>query len=322
MNVRGKAETWREQLGQISWVTRRYPPRRLRLQMQVARDCELPALPNARRTQHSVWAVSVVRNERDVIAQTVAHLLTQGIDHVLIADNLSDDGTWELLQELSDADPRIHVARDKHRAHHQSEKITYLAHSAWRHGATWIVPFDADEFLFATEMSVGDFLRQSRAAIVHAAFHHMVPTVPAPHIDARTTFLMDSNPSVPGKVTVRAHPLLEIAPGNHAASRVGAEVRGLHIAHAIYRTPEQVARKFRGGMEASNAGTHTMPGSHWVKGGALDDTGVREVWDRISQGLPDERIDYEAIGPMVSVQPLRWHVWDEFGELAQVKSTL
>lgn len=300
----------RREAGQMSWVARRYPPSRLRRQLAVIRHLELPSLPPRNGPRGDIWAVGVVRDEADVIEQSVQHLLRQGVDHVLVADNLSTDGTTQVLRQLSRSDTRVHVAIDGHPIHHQSEKVTWLAHTAWRHGAEWIVPFDADEFIFARGGSVGDFLRGLELDVVHARWHHMVPTHPATRVDGSTEFILDSTPAFPGKVAARSHPLLEVIPGNHGVSRVGRVGRGLFVAHALYRSPEQVARKFRGGMAAALAGHGTMPGTHWVKGARLDDHTVQDVWDRISAGLPEPRIDYAAHGPMVVVRPLSWTTWD------------
>lgn len=39
------------------------------------------------------WAIAMVRNEADVIETAVRHLVRQGVDHLLIVDNLSEDDT-------------------------------------------------------------------------------------------------------------------------------------------------------------------------------------------------------------------------------------
>jgi Glycosyl transferase family 2 len=316
-SVRHLAGRVRSELGQFSWVARNYASAdRLRRQVSVVRQMQLPDLPRGRRGEGAVWAVSVVRDEVDVVGATIEHLLRQGIDNVLVADNGSVDGTVDLLTELSAREPRVHLAHDGERAHHQSEKITWLAHLAWRHGADWVVPFDADELLFAENSALAPWLRQQSATVVHASFHHMVATSPTHDVQAATEFVLDATSDSPGKVVARSHPLLEVIPGNHAVSRVGQHTRGLHIAHAIYRSPTQVARKFRQGMAAAEAGRGTWPGEHWVKGSALGDADVAEVWAAISNGRPEPRINFSAIGPMVRVQPFGWPTWDPDGVLS------
>nr|NLI51666.1 glycosyltransferase family 2 protein [Propionibacterium sp.] len=306
----------REELGQISWFTKRYrEPRRWLRQLRVIRHLDLPALPRQRRRPGEVWGVSLVRDEGDVIEATVRHLFGQGVDHLLIADNGSHDGTLELLRRLSAELPRLHVALDREPAYLQSEKMTWLAHHAWRAGADWIVPFDADEFWFARGTTVADYLRRQTVGIVHANFHHMVPTVasPEPLVDAE--FILDSTPSWPGKVAARSHPLLEIIPGNHGASRVGGETDGLFIAHAQYRSPVQVARKVRQGTAAARLTGEKLDwfSPHWEEGSKLSDAGIEDVWNNISHGRPDARLGYKAAGPMLSLHPLQWRTWDPDG---------
>ena len=36
----------------------------------------------------AIWAISMVRDEQDTIAETVMHFLEQGIDHIIVADSL------------------------------------------------------------------------------------------------------------------------------------------------------------------------------------------------------------------------------------------
>ena len=75
---------------------------------------------------------------------------------MLIADNGSTDETPLLLAELAKR-YRVHVALDREAGHYQGVKMTILSDWARRAGADWIVPFDADEFWFAPEGTLGDF---------------------------------------------------------------------------------------------------------------------------------------------------------------------
>ena len=92
-----------------------------------------------------IWGITMVKNEADIVEQTIRHLLGQGVDHILAADNGSSDGTYEILLELSKILP-VHVIQDRELAYYQSEKMTWLADRVMEAGAEWIIPFDADEF--------------------------------------------------------------------------------------------------------------------------------------------------------------------------------
>lgn len=246
----------RAQVGQFNWYRRQVAETRMRPEMrQVARGMRLPRLRLRRRVTGSVWAVTMVRDEKDILPTVITHLLDQGVDHVLVADNLSQDGTYEYLRDLARRDPRVHVGRDTTVAYYQGAKMSYLARAAWRAGADWVVPFDADELWFAREGSLTRYLRGLDADVVGADWYDMVLLDDGP-VGPTSSFLLDTTPNPLGKVAFRSHPLALLEIGNHGVARVGTWARdGLAVAHARYRSQEQVARKFRQG----GAG----PGRHW-----------------------------------------------------------
>ena len=93
---------------------------------------QLPQTLSAHRKQRgSVWAISIVKDEVDVVEFAVRHQLGQGVDAVLIADNESTDGTLEVLHELA-RDLPIHVAVDSWPAYDQAVKTTLRG--TWRVG--------------------------------------------------------------------------------------------------------------------------------------------------------------------------------------------
>lgn len=302
--------------GQVAWFLREHRSQSVRRKAWAAyRGVELPKLPRSRRRPGEVWGVTMVRDEADILEATLTHLLTQDVDHLLVADNGSVDGTLELVEAMSLRDSRIHVAYDREPAYYQGEKMSLLVRAASRAGADLVVPFDADEFWFAGGESVGSYLRglsrQDRnAGIVSAAFHHMIPVSDPPHDWSTTEFIMDSTPAVPGKVAVRGHPLAGVHVGNHFGMRVGSRHSGLYIAHAMFRSPEQVARKVRQGTAAvmlTDPGDEIAP--YWRAGSGLDDAAIATVWQRMRAGLPEPALGLAAVGPMRRVAPLGWDAW-------------
>ena len=69
-----------------------------------------------------IFAVMMVRNEADIIRINLLHHLASGIDHVLVVDNGSTDGTAAVLKEFSDT-KRVHVF-PRPGAFHQAETTT------------------------------------------------------------------------------------------------------------------------------------------------------------------------------------------------------
>lgn len=311
----------REELGQLSWFMKEYAkPSRWAVQAQVNRSIRLPKLARSRRVPGSVWAVGMVRNEEDVIGQSIKHLLAQGVDHVLIADNLSSDRTPKILADLAQTDPRVHVAEDTLEAFYQAEKTSRLARVAGSCGADWIIPFDADEFWFARGQTLKEFFSDCEGGMTYANFYHMVAAADDFSRPESAEFLIDATPSFPSKVAVRSHRLVVLLDGNHDAMRVGGVgPTGLHVAHAKYRSLEQMTRKFCQGTEAVmliDPAANIAP--HWRKGAAFGEKELSDIWETISSGEAEARIDHDAHGPMVSIHPLAWGTWDPEDQLPVV----
>jgi hypothetical protein len=111
-----------------------------------------------------VVGLMMVRNEVDILRVNVLHHLAQGIDRFLIIDNGSTDGTDNVLQELARGG-RVHWIRDDG-PYRQAERTTELAREAWRKGADWVVPIDADEFWYAPHGGFRRVLAQSNAGAI------------------------------------------------------------------------------------------------------------------------------------------------------------
>ena len=79
-------------------------------------------------------AVTMVRDEEDIVDWTIQHLLDQGVDHIIVADNMSTDGTWEWLKALAGAPEQdsLIVVRDEEVGYYQSRKMSALAQQAFR----------------------------------------------------------------------------------------------------------------------------------------------------------------------------------------------
>lgn len=230
----------------------------------------------------------MVRDELDILPFTLAHMLTQ-VDAVLVADNLSLDGTREMLHAW--VDDRLTVVDDLEPAYLQSVKMSVLAERARAMGATWVVPWDSDEvWLARSGLRVADVLNDlSRDVLMaEADLWDHVPTDRDPE-DANPLRRIGWRRSYPGplpKVAVRVLPGLVIEQGNHGASfpqtDLPAKVSNLlTLRHFALRTPEQMIRKARNGgaaYAATDLPEHV--GAHWRQWAMLSDEQLREVFDR------------------------------------------
>ena len=103
----------------------------------------------------------MVRNEADIIRVNILHHLAQGVDHFLVVDNGSSDGTVEILTRLAE---RLSIQWTRYTGpYYQSEIVTELAREAYLRGADWVIPVDADEFWSAPAGNLTSLLEQSSA---------------------------------------------------------------------------------------------------------------------------------------------------------------
>lgn len=281
----------------------------VRKQFRLARaGLELPTRLKARPPRHGLWAVTMVKNEIDILADTVHHLLGQGVDRVLVADNLSTDGTRELIAEMAREDPRIIAGLDREVGYYQSAKMTELARFAARHGARWIIPFDADEWWFAQGTTLRDFYEAAptgaHSALIHNAF-------PLPGLPWRQKLRLDLTPAAMTKVSYRFHPAVILGIGNHWALRAGQSSRDLRILHVPWRTFDQLSRKLRQGAAALDAAD--LPenvGPHWRGGGRQTEEALMAKWNDLLQGAVDPELSWSPSGgPYREWEPGTWDAW-------------
>jgi glycosyltransferase involved in cell wall biosynthesis len=91
-----------------------------------------------------IVAIMYCYNEQDVIAQTVDHLLDSGLELVVV-DNGSDDGTYELLAERRGRGV-VHLERMPTETFDLYRLLARLSEVLPRHAPDWVLRVDADEF--------------------------------------------------------------------------------------------------------------------------------------------------------------------------------
>lgn len=215
----------------------------------------------------TVFGIAMVRDEIDIIGLVMTHTLHH-VDHILVLDNGSVDGTSEVLRSF----PRTTVIDDPEIGYYQSVKMTALAARARDEGADWVVPFDADEFFVAGRSGLVKHVLEGQSQdidVVEADFyHHCMTGMDEPGQDIVEQWVWREGQSRIPKVCCRTRPGLVIAQGNHSATYFDAPalvspVR-LMVHHFPYRSGAQMARKVLNGAAAYEA--TDLPyaqGSHW-----------------------------------------------------------
>lgn len=225
-----------------------------------------------------IAAVTMVRDELDVLPSTLANMVEQ-VDLVVVADNGSTDGTRQFLRSM--ASDRLVVLDDPDPRYLQSEKMTRLAHLAGSRGASWVVPFDADEWWYSPFGRIADVLEPiaDQWLTVRAPVFDHVATAQDPDVAdpvARMGWRRTEANPLP-KVAARIRPDLVIEQGNHGARFDGGATvfdPVLVVRHFPYRSVDQLVRKVRNGAAAYRAAGDELPptfGAHWRQWGDLLD---------------------------------------------------
>lgn len=234
----------------------------------------------------------MIKDEADVIGFSLPWLLDQ-VDHVIVADNGSTDGTLDIVHEISGHTGAVTVIADEEVAYYQDAKTTRLAQLALSQGHEWVVPCDADEFWRTPwpDIRLGDALASLTGDILFATaalYDHKVTGLDPDEADPRLRqgwrFI---EPSKLPKVACRLHPTLRIGMGNHEATVASFTAMSstgnpptvplLVVEHYPWRSAEQYVRKIRNGALAYLASD--LPdeyGAHWRAFGHPDDEGFEE----------------------------------------------
>jgi predicted O-methyltransferase YrrM len=222
--------------------------------------------------------IVMVRNEADIVRLSLLHHLSQGLDRVLVIDNGSTDGTAEILARVSQDDPRVQWRSDPG-PYMQSVALTELAREAFRLGADWVVPFDADEFWWVKLGNLRTKLESTTAGALRAPVINFVqhrdqylPTEvglltmtrrPPRPVDANQAWVESGQVGFielryPAKWIFRPTAETVVEAGNHAVSAVAgmwAESSGLACLHAPLRSRACLERKAEYGVRALQSGS-------------------------------------------------------------------
>lgn len=244
----------------------------------------------------SIWAVAMVKDEIDIIEHSIKNLYDQGLTGIVINDNLSTDGTLELLTAMKETYPNFILGIDEEVGYYQSSKMTNLAKTAAEeYDADFIIPLDADEIWFSNSGKVCDVIRLSGNDVYYAPVWHMVPSkdiIVNPIVDMNICI---RNPEPFPVVAFKWREGTVIKQGNHDVQMPGeynVNRNLLQVRHYQYRSFEQFCKKVRNGKIAYDA--TNLPqgdGAHWRQYGALDDLALWDKWVKIRHAEPGQLVE-------------------------------
>lgn len=244
-----------------------------------------------------VFGLCMTKNSEDIIYSSMLHLAEEGVDGIIVSDNMSTDKTREELEKvrgvLKNSSCQFIIYNDNEIGYYQSEKMTDLAHNAHKlFGADWVIPMDDDEVWYSHEGRISDVINDLPPDIdvIEADLYNHFPTALDPEninpFESIVWRQIDKG-SLP-KVAIKYHKDMIIRQGNHSVSLpfVPKVSKCLEIRHFPYRTWEQFKNKAINGAAAYKA--TNLPenvGGHWRQYNSLlekwgDDVVEREVFRR------------------------------------------
>lgn len=198
----------------------------------------------------------LVRDEQDLLADWIRFHQAQGVDHFLMIDHRSVDGSTERLAEFADRG-LVTVWSETRLDYQQGQWMTWLARLACSHfQADWVINNDADEFWLAPQGTLKQFLTQvpSACRVVSATRHNFAALWPDPAPPFWQSQIYRFREPVnfigqplAGKVCHRATPDIIVHDGNHSVTPMApADLypdQALEILHVPARNYAQFERK-------------------------------------------------------------------------------
>ncbi len=217
----------------------------------------------------------LVRDEVDIIEDNILYHAAAGVDHFIVTDNGSVDGTREVLEALRQV-VDLEIIDERSHTIDQDLWVTRMAHQVRdSNSADWIINNDADEFWITQGRSLKEAIvadlnanADVEAGTLYCPRFNLIPSLEAV---VQTRYLYydnayrvietliepdqvnpwhenDSNSlirTLPGKVISRLDGLGSIDMGNHGAQHEHERIdsQQISIAHYPVRSYEQFERK-------------------------------------------------------------------------------
>jgi Glycosyl transferase family 2 len=205
----------------------------------------------------------LVRDADDLLSANLDFHMRSGVDHFIVMNNLSTDGTESLLEPYRSRGLVTYLYQPED-TFSQNLWVTQMARLAFDMGADWVINNDADEFWYADGLDLKSALSgvSPEHHAVAADRQHFVPRVLASgtlFAEAMTvryaSVLSPAGKPWPGKVCHRARPDIEVGYGNHGVSmgsrKIPAVEAGIDILHFPMRSYEKFERVVVNGGRAS-----------------------------------------------------------------------
>lgn len=190
-----------------------------------------------------------VRNEVDILDHNLAYHLSHVVDHVIAIDNLSTDGSHQILEKYRDLG-RLTLLTSDDESYSQDVWVKTMTAEAITWGADWVIHVDADEFWWPEKDNLKSLLMElpNDVLAVSAPRYDFLPS-----IDSGLSVFKDLESinvvgnRIMGKICHRALPEISTSFGNHHALKSGIRLKTdslpVSVLHFPVRSWEQFENK-------------------------------------------------------------------------------
>jgi len=232
-----------------------------------------------------ICAIATIYNEGDICGPSIEHLLTLGVDRVYVAHGPSTDDTLDVLHGFGRA---VVVVDDPSPVHLQPQRTHELSERATADGAEWVIPFDADEFVYPPNH---DTIRDALATVSADVNKLVISCFGHTDWDHRHVKHRD----LP-KVAWRAGLPIQTTPGNHFVVIDGQEQYDvLWLRELQFRSFEHMQRKVEERCRTLDPALGHSAGGHITRLKGLNDVDLLDAWNMLM-----------SVETVLDPIPLRW----------------
>lgn len=223
----------------------------------------------------------LVRDEQDIIATNIEYHLSQGIDFIIVTDNLSCDDTPKILKKYEEKG-LIKIISETSDDYSQHKWVTRMAQMAYNdYDADWVINNDADEFWLPDDptKTLKQTLKEVPKNIVacKASRVNFLPptTTESTHFFAETMITREYQSfnaigqPLPPKTCHRGFSNVIVKQGNHHVEQEGIRLKPAKIPVTIMHYPLRSFSQFEnkiskgGAAYERNQYLHKDIGSTW-----------------------------------------------------------
>lgn len=242
----------------------------------------------------------LVKNEEDILEESLRFHKAMGIDSFLITDNNSTDGTIEIIRKYQEKGWIKEVIFEKATNYNQKvwvDRMIKLAKKKYH--ADWVINADADELWYSPTGDLKTELKTTKANVLKCSMKCIYPEAGKPFWEWNQTIRPIINPLkykaynlsryslyLPqrGKVLHRTTSYIQISTGNHKVLMLPQNEKKSNICiyHYSVRDKKRFLEKMINGGKQLEQNPHKHIGMHWRHFYELYKKGELEMeYDRI-----------------------------------------